>query len=185
MSVLRDFPDSISRIRARYSFRRLNHLRRYRCYITNNEIVQMEGEKPEVASKPDEYAWFNGLHPPPSTAENAPKPTWCCRCPLGSYRHHPLGCVVTRPCLLPPNPSINLLLRTKSVPTSYPTDFQDEALLDDEHITRSLGGCILHRCPNEDTANPKKSPTSSMCLMPYTPPWYPIQSIEFPNVVFH
>jgi hypothetical protein len=35
------------------------------CFIVNNELVQTEGDAPEVVctSEPDEYAWFNGIDP--------------------------------------------------------------------------------------------------------------------------
>uniref|UniRef100_A0A7S2EB08 Ig-like domain-containing protein n=1 Tax=Trieres chinensis TaxID=1514140 RepID=A0A7S2EB08_TRICV len=41
------------------------------CYVVNDELVQTEGENPQVVctSEPDEYAWFNGLEP------NQMKPT--------------------------------------------------------------------------------------------------------------
>jgi len=33
------------------------------CYITNDEEIALEGEKPHVVctSEPEEYAWFNGI----------------------------------------------------------------------------------------------------------------------------
>ncbi len=35
------------------------------CYVTNDEEIVTEGEKPNVVctSEPDEYAWFNGVDP--------------------------------------------------------------------------------------------------------------------------
>lgn len=35
------------------------------CYVTNDEEIVTEGEKPKVVctSEPEEYAWFNGVDP--------------------------------------------------------------------------------------------------------------------------
>ena len=35
------------------------------CYVTNDEEIVTEGEKPNVVctSEPEEYAWFNGVDP--------------------------------------------------------------------------------------------------------------------------
>lgn len=35
------------------------------CFIVNDEMVQTEGEKPEVVctSEPEDFAWFNGIDP--------------------------------------------------------------------------------------------------------------------------
>ena len=41
------------------------------CFVVNNEMVETEGEKPQVVctSEPEEFAWFNGIE------RNAMRPT--------------------------------------------------------------------------------------------------------------